>query len=278
MIPLSLSAQHDSTFKTTVKLADLQNTLQPIRIIESPGTYAEDGSMLTAPHRVYKHNGTEVSDPRRTLTPIVRAINDPDANRELREIEVVQNHRQTNLGIGLTLSIGGFVMVCAGAMQAAAYNKTLNAQRDSYYAVPAYSTVTTTKPVYVECSIWTGLTDPKTGVTLYTCATNRLIQSTNPGVGPYPIPGSAVTTTSTVYTPRDNPPTTVNLPNGKGLLTGGVVSLSVGLLVACLGTESIDHFYEAVRHYNRALSRKISWRLEPYSTYGHPGLTLRGRF
>ncbi|MBC8152613.1 MAG: hypothetical protein H7Z72_06855, partial [Bacteroidetes bacterium] len=115
-----------------------------------------------------------------------------------------------------------------------------------------YSTVTTTQPVYVSCSIWTGIADPKTGVTLYTCATNRQIQSTNPGAGLYPVPGSAVTTTSTVYTPRDNPPTSVDLPDGAGLIVGGVVSMSVGLLIACLGNDGMDHFDRAVQFYNRA--------------------------
>lgn len=274
LTPLSVSAQTDTTFR----VSDILKIPQPILIRDQPYTYTIDESTQTATQRIYTFDGVDVNNPRQTLTPKIRTINDPDANRELLKMQEIQDRRQVNKSIGLTLSIGGFVMMCVGAVQASDYKAALDAQRDTYYGVPAYSTVTTTKPVYAECSIWTGTPDPKTGVTLYTCATNRLIQSTNPGIGPYPIPGSAVTTTTTVYTPRDNPPTSVNLPDGTGFIVGGVLSMSVGLLIACLGNDGIDHFDRAVHFYNRAVSRRISWRLQPYSAYGQSGLVLRGRF
>ncbi len=289
LVPMSLLAQTDTTLLPP--LATFRaDTLKPIEIREYPYTYTTHSTSTTNGHRytsstthtglgrIYSYDGIDVDRPVSTLSPVILALNNPDANQELTIMAEINDRRATNVGIGLTLSIGGLVMMFVGAAQAADYQKALNAQRQSYYAQPSYSTVTSTKPVYVSCSAWYGSLDPKTGITNYTCATDPRITSTNPGAGSYPVPGSAVTSTNTVYTPHTTPPTSVDKPDGKGLIIAGTIGLTLGLVVAVLGNDGIDHFHRAVQYYNRALSRNISWRLEPYSTYGGSGLTLRGRF
>ena len=73
--------------------------------------------------------------------------------------------------------------------------------------------------------------------------------------------------------------TTVDQPTGVGFGITGVGLMGTGLVVFLAGhTAGIDHFHRAVQFYNRALSRRVSWRLEPYSGFGQSGLTLRGRF
>ena len=289
LVPFSVLAQTDTTLLPP--LATFRaDTLKPIDIREFPYTYTTHSSYTTNGHRhtsssthtglgrIYNYDGIDVDKPVPTLTPVILALNNPDANQELAKLGEINDRRATNLGVGLTLSVGGLIMMIVGAAQAADYQKALNAQRQTYYAQPAYSTVTTTTPVYVSCSSWSGTTDPKTGVTNYTCITDPRITSTNPGIGPYPVPGSATTSTNTVYTPHNSPPASVNMSDGKGLLITGTIGMTFGLVVACLGGDGIDHFHRAVQFYNRALSRRVSWRLEPYSGFGQSGLTLRGRF
>ncbi len=75
--------------------------------------------------------------------------------------------------------------------------------------------------------------------------------------------------------------TTVDRPTGIGFGITGLGLMGSGLIVFLSSlnyTNQGDHFHRAVQFYNRALSRKISWRLEPYSLFGQSGLTLRGRF
>ena len=75
------------------------------------------------------------------------------------------------------------------------------------------------------------------------------------------------------------PPTTVDQPNGDGFGFTGLGLMVLGLAVGLPNlSPRTDHFHRAVQYYNRALSHKVSWRLEPYSVYGQSGLTLRGWF
>lgn len=276
--PLAGWAQSETVIPGLALPKPTADTLKPIEIREYPYTHGSRSYVTTSLARIYSYDGVDVQNPAQELWPRMRALNDPDVDREYQLYTSAVASRSTAGVFAGILTVGGLIAMIAGGVQARDYQQALNAKRQAWYTTPA-KIVTTPAPSTISktCSVWTSLTS-SAGTSRWVCATDPSITYTGdlpPLSVQVPNPNPLPTTS---FAPQPPIPTSVDMPTGKGLLYGGLTSMLVGTLLWCAGPNTGDHFHRAVQLYNRALSRKISWQLIPYSQFGMGGLTLLGTF
>ncbi len=276
--PLAGWAQSETVIPGLALPKPQADTLKPIEIREYPYTYGNRSYVTTSLARIYSYDGVDVQNPAQELWPRMRALNDPDVNREYQLYASAVESRSTVHVFAGIFTVGGLIAMIAGGIQARDYQQALNAKRQAWYATPA-QIITTPAPATIAktCSIWTGSTDAS-GVTRWTCATDPSIKATGdspPLSVQVPNPNQTSTTSFATQPPI---PTSVDMPTGKGLLYGGLTSVLIGTILWYATPNTGDHLHRAVQLYNRALPRKISWQMLPYSRFGMGGFTLLGTF
>jgi hypothetical protein len=253
------------------------DTLKPIEIREYPYTYGNRSYVTTSLARIYSYDGVDVQHPAQELWPRMRALNDPDVNREYQLYTRAIESRSTARVFAGIFTVGGMIAMIAGGIQARDYQQALNAKRQAWYALPT-RLITTPAPSTISktCSSWIGSKN-SSGVMQWTCMSDLSIKVTGGDSPPLsvqvPNPNQTPTTS---FAPQPPIPTSVDMPTGKGLLYGGLTSVLIGTVIWYTSPNTGDHFHRAVQLYNRALPRKISWQLLPYSQFGMGGLTLLG--
>lgn len=277
--PVLVRAQSESIIPGVAIPKPQADTLKPIEIREYPYTYGSRSYVTTSLARIYSYDGIDVQNPAKELWPRMLALNDPAVNQEYITYTAMRESRSTANVFGGIFMTGGLVALIIGSVQAHDYQQALSAKRQAWYTASS-RLVTTPAPATITktCSTWTG-SSFGSGPTQWRCATDPSITYT----GDYPPSSVQVpnpNSTPTVgFAPQPPIPTSVDMPDGKGLVIGGFVSMMVGTIIVMAGPRGTDdHLHRAVQLYNRALQHKISWRLLPYGGYGVGGATLLGAF
>ncbi|AQG81036.1 hypothetical protein [Spirosoma montaniterrae] len=259
----------------------LSDSLKPIQFREIPITYGNRSWVSTAIQRTYTYDGIDVQDPERELWPVMLKLNDPDVEREhIVYNQLVRGQREAGT-LAAIFFWPGLVALTIGAVQADSYDRQLRERRNNWYQQPAQP-VTTTQlvPDMTACGAWIG-TGNGNGTFTYTCQSgpHKGYRTTVSGNATPAVMVSRPVTTAATF-PVGSPPTELpNIPNGRGLMIGGTISMCIGLIAALSGPRGRgDSFLRAVQYYNRALKQKVSWEIRPYSTLGMSGASLVVRF
>ncbi|MVM38919.1 hypothetical protein GO730_17520 [Spirosoma sp. HMF3257] len=258
--------------------------LKPIEFREIPYTYTTHStstyrgktsttySTHTGIRRIYSYDGIDVDNPKTELWQYMDALKDADVQYQHLQFDDIVARQQTASTVGASIAIPGLLMIIAGAIEAASYKNALSKQKTAYYqtSTSTPSTPTTTGPTLANCSSWIGYAGT------WECMSGPYAgqkTTTDPfaPVTPSPVPTQPIA--------QLGPPTTVDLPDGKGLALGGAAALLVGIIVgASASGDAGAALLKAVQYYNRALKQKFSWELQPYWQYNATGIRLVGHF
>lgn len=195
-----------------------------------------------------------------------------DVQYQHLQFDDIVARRKEAVTFGAFLYVPGLIMMIIGGVQASDYKSALSKQQTTYYqtSVSTPSKPAPTGPTLANCQSWIGYAG-----TWERASGPYAGQMTN--IDPFAPVTPAPVTTQPIVPARL--PTTVDLPDGKGLVIDGAIAVLAGLLVSVSATgDAGATFLKAVHYYNRGLKQKFSWEMQPSWQYGTTGLRLVGHF